>query len=190
MFCVHFEVSFPAQWVSRVHRDLRRPGDVQSVNSTINSNTVSRACCACTTLLVSPSHHTRTPSPLSCGCVLAMIHLTRQHFIRAFRENRGFCHFPDSFTLPGAGSTPLASPSRLPSNTFPSAWRKERMREWGERKEGEKEFRLIWKINKPGWDLQTMQDYAHACRIWLASDLEVFQEHIKEVQKEFSILLS
>lgn len=60
-------------------------------------------------------------SPFSCCCVLAMIHLTRQHFIRAFRENRGFCHFPESFTLPGAGSTPLASPSRLPSTTLPSA---------------------------------------------------------------------
>lgn len=62
-------------------------------------------------------------SPLSCGCVLAMIHLTRQHFIRVFREKRGFCHFPESFPLLGAGSTPLASPSRLPSATLPSACR-------------------------------------------------------------------
>lgn len=65
-------------------------------------------------------------SPLSCGCVLAMIHFTRQHFISAFLENRGFCHFPDCFARLGAGSTPLASPSRLPSTTLPSAWREER----------------------------------------------------------------
>lgn len=163
MFSVHSEVSFPAQCIGRAHRDLKWPGDVQRVNSLINSNTVSHACCAFTTLLVSPSRHTL--SPLSCGCVLAMIHLTRQHFIRAFRENRGFCHFPESFTLPGAGSTPLASPSRLPSTTFPSAWRKESTRERGERKEGEKEFRLMKKFYNPGWDLQNTQegeDYACA----------------------------
>lgn len=65
---------------------------------------------------------TGSSSPLSCGCVLAMIHLTRQHLISAFREKRGFCHFPESFTRPGAGSTPLGSPSR-PSTTLPSAWR-------------------------------------------------------------------
>lgn len=189
MFSVHFEVSFPAQWVSRARRDLSRPADAQPVNLLIDSNTVSHACCAFATLLVSPSHHTHTPSPLSCGCVLAMIHLTRQHFIRAFRENRGFCHLPESFTLPGAGSTPLASPSRLPSTTFPSAWRTRGRREWGERGEGEKEYRSIWKFKKPGWDLQNMQggDYACAWRIWLASDPEVFQEHFKEVQKEVSM---
>lgn len=138
-------VTWPcAPWVSHAHRDLRRPAKVQLVNSAINSNTVSHTCCAFTTLSVSPAHHTHSrsvpppPSLLSCGCVLAMIHLTRQHFIRAFRENRGFCHFPESFTLPGAGSTPLASPSRLPSTTLPSAWRegkegeRERVREGGE----------------------------------------------------------
>lgn len=61
-------------------------------------------------------------SPLSCGCVLAMIHRTKQHFIRAFREKRGFCHFTESFALPGGGSTPFASPSS-PSTTLPSTWR-------------------------------------------------------------------
>lgn len=88
-------------------------------------------------LLTNYTHATSNPppSPLSCGCVLAMIHLTRQHFIRAFRENRGFCHFPESFTRPGAGSTPLASPSRLPSTTLPSTlgrggWAKM----WGDKK--------------------------------------------------------
>ena len=70
---------------------------------------------------VPTSHHSPSRSPLSCpGCVLAMIHLTRQHFIRAFREKRGFCHFPESFPRPGAGYTPLASPRRLPSTTLPS----------------------------------------------------------------------
>lgn len=68
----------------------------------------------------------RLGSPLSCGCVLAMIHFTRQHFIRAFLENRGFCHFPEFFTLPGAGSTPLASPSMPPSTILPSTCWEER----------------------------------------------------------------
>lgn len=68
-------------------------------------------------------------SPLSCGCLLAMIHLTKQHFIRAFREKRGFCHFTESLTLPGGGSTPLASPSK-PSTTLPSTWTEGRGRGW------------------------------------------------------------
>lgn len=87
-------------------------------------------------------------SPLSCGCVLAMIHFTRQHFIRALRENRGFCHFPESFTLPGAGSTPLASPSRLPSTTLPSAWREGKGGDEGGRGGSGREFSTKLKLNK------------------------------------------
>lgn len=73
-------------------------------------------------------------SPLSCGCVLAMIHRTKQHFIRAFREKRGFCHFTESFTLPGGGSTPLASPGR-PSATLPSTWAGARGTQWMDERE-------------------------------------------------------
>lgn len=87
-------------------------------------------------------------SPLSCGCMLAMIHFTRQHFIRAFRENRGFCHFPESFTLPGAGSTPLASPSRLPSTTLPSAWREGKGGDEGGRAGSGREFSTFIKIKQ------------------------------------------
>lgn len=124
-------------------------------------------------------------SPLSCGCVLAMIHLTRQHFIRAFRENRGFCHFPESFTLPGAGSTPLASPSRLPSTTLPSAWREERGEEERQREGDRAQVDMQIKQTR----LRSLNEagaYVSTWKILLASDLEAFHEHFKEVQKEFS----
>lgn len=61
-------------------------------------------------------------SPCSLGPVLAMIHLTRQHLIRAFRVKRGLCHLPLSLSRPLPGSTPLASPIILPSITLPSSW--------------------------------------------------------------------
>ena len=116
-------------------------------------------------------------SPFSCGCVLEMIHLTRQHFIRAFRENRGFCHFPESFTLPGAGSTPLASPSRLPSTTLPSTWRKEEDRE--ARSQGGREE------SSGQYGNETNEVEIHKT-IWLVPDLGVFQEHFREVYRELS----
>lgn len=83
------------------------------------------SCCSRTSCASWSSCTSCISSPFSCGCVLAMIHLTRQHLIKAFREKRGFCHFPESFARPGAGSTPLGSPSR-PSTTLPSAWRETR----------------------------------------------------------------
>lgn len=119
-----------AQWVTALLWNPGRLVEIQQINNLINWITVGHSCCAIISPETSSSTYTnRTPSlslslsPLSWGCVLAMIHLTRQHFIRALRENRGFCHFPESFPRPGAGSTPLASPSRLPSTTLPSACR-------------------------------------------------------------------
>lgn len=153
----------PAEWVSPAHRDHGRPGEGRRVDSQINSNTVSHTCCACATPSASPSpslQHIHTPdlSPLSCGCVLAMIHLTRQHFIRAFRENRGFCHFPESLALPGAGSTPLASPSRLPSTTLPPSWRE---REMGDREISGRYCKLIWTLNNLGCNLWMKEAIKH-----------------------------
>lgn len=57
------------------------------------------------------------------GAALAMIHLTRQHFIRDLREMHGFCHFPPCSLCPlGSASRPLASGNRPPSTPFcPSA---------------------------------------------------------------------
>lgn len=66
-------------------------------------------------------------SPCSLGPVLAMIHLTRQHLMRAFRVKRGLCHLPLSFCRPVPGSSPLASPSRLPSPNLPSSWERKTM---------------------------------------------------------------
>lgn len=55
-----------------------------------------------------------------------MIQRSRQHLIRAFRVNRGLCHFPLSFCLAEPEPTPLASPSSPPSTIFPSSCRRER----------------------------------------------------------------
>lgn len=60
--------------------------------------------------------------PGPCCLVLAMIHLTRQHFIRDLRVSRGFCHLDPSVCPPGFGSLPLASGSALPSAVFSSCW--------------------------------------------------------------------
>lgn len=60
--------------------------------------------------------------PGPCCFVLAIIHLTRQHFIRDLRESRGFCHLEPSVCPPGFGSFPLASGSMPPSTAF-SSWK-------------------------------------------------------------------
>lgn len=62
--------------------------------------------------------HLYVPVPGPCCVVLAMIHLTRQHFIRDLRVSRGFCHLEPSVCPPGFGSFPLASGSRPPSTAF------------------------------------------------------------------------
>lgn len=69
---------------------------------------------------VSLSLHALLPGP--CCVVLAMIHLTRQHFIRDLRVSRGFCHLEPSVCPLGFGSFPLASGRRPPSTTFSSGW--------------------------------------------------------------------
>ena len=56
--------------------------------------------------------------PGPCWVVLAMIHLTRQHFIRDLRVIRGFCHLEPSVCTPGFGSFPLASGIRPPSTVL------------------------------------------------------------------------
>ncbi len=86
--------------------------------------------------------------PGPCCVVLAMIHLTRQHFIRDLRESRGFCHLEPSVCPPGFGSFPLASGIRPPSTAFSSAWRQQK-RHYPLRAKRE----TIWDTNQPtgGW---------------------------------------
>lgn len=70
--------------------------------------------------LLMVSLYVSLPGP--CCVVLAMIHLTRQHFIRDLRDSRGLCHLEPSVCPPGFGSFPLASGSRPPSTAFSFAW--------------------------------------------------------------------
>lgn len=114
------EVTCPKQWASRASQAGRASSGLVSHQSFYTWDSGGRQHLSPPPDLLAP-----LPSPLSCACLLVIIHFTRQHFIRAFLENLGLCHFPESFNLPGAGSTPLASPSRLPSTILPSAWRGE-----------------------------------------------------------------
>lgn len=87
------------------------------------------------------------------GVALAMIHLTRQHFMRDLREMRGFCHFPSlSFCPLGSPSRPLASGSRPPSTPFcPSAWRTKTMRKYIKRAQIFKAFEEGWCSKTPSF---------------------------------------
>lgn len=85
--------------------------------------------CKCT----GGSLYVALPGP--CWVVLAMIHLTRQHFIRDLRVILGFCHLEPSVCPPGFGSFPLASGIRPPSTALSFAWGRQ------------KKFHLLWYIS-------------------------------------------
>ena len=74
---------------------------------------------------VCKSSRVHLPGP--CCVVLAMIHFTRQHFIKDLRESRGLCHLEPSVCSPEFGSFPLASGTMPPSTAFSSSWVKSEM---------------------------------------------------------------
>lgn len=142
------------QWVSLAYGDVRRPGEVQPVNSAINANTVSHTCWVFTTSSVSPTHHTHTwsvsPPPLTFFLLLcagddpfdqAALHQSFPREPRLLPLPR-ILH-PARCRLHAVGISQQAAIDHLAIRL------KGRERE----KEKEREFRSIWKLNKPSFEL-------------------------------------